>query len=371
MSEEWVTATLGEAADVLMGQSPPGESYNTSGIGLPFIQGSAEFGVDTPTPVKWCSQPAKVAEIGDLMVSVRAPVGDSNFADQRTAIGRGLAIVRGKPDALTGYLRLVVQNETANLVSASGSGMFSSITAANLRGFKVLLPPLPVQRRIVDLMSHLDAHIANLHAERAAVDRLMVSTAEGWGHCSPDTSVPLGSVALMYQPKTLAKADLTALGAHPVFGANGLIGYHDEFNHSESQVAVTCRGATCGRVNWTPPLCWITGNAMVVSPLDESTLDQRYLFWALQFMTNISSSISGSAQPQITRTSLSPVCIPLPELSEQKALAQTLDSIAGQVDALGLEIDQANDLRSTLLSVLLSGTLSLPTEYDTILEQVA
>lgn len=171
MSEEWHKTTLGEAADVFMGQSPPGRTYNTSGVGLPFLQGSAEFGTQTPSPVKWCSQPTRIAETGDLLVSVRAPVGDTNFADQRIAYGRGLAVVRGRDGTLTEFLRLVIQQGTADLLSRSGGGMFSSITAANLRGYEIALPSVPVQRRIVDLMEHLDTHLANLETELATFDQ--------------------------------------------------------------------------------------------------------------------------------------------------------------------------------------------------------
>lgn len=162
MSDQWVERALSDVSDVFMGQSPPGDSYNTVAQGLPFMQGSAEFGVRNPNPIKWCSSPTKIAEPGDLLVSVRAPVGDTNFADQHIAIGRGLAIIRANPNTLNEYLRLVIQTQSSALLASSGGGMFSSITSANLRSFRFLLPPLPVQRRIVDLMAHLDRVIVDL-----------------------------------------------------------------------------------------------------------------------------------------------------------------------------------------------------------------
>ena len=176
MSDEWVATTLDQAADVVMGSSPPGDTYNESGIGLPFLQGSAEFGEHFPSPVKWCSAPVKVACTGDLLVSVRAPVGDTNFAKGQTAIGRGLAKISSNGKALPAFLRLVVQFSTAELLSRSGTGMFTSITSRELKGFPFALPPLATQRRIVAVIDSIDKQIAALDAERNAalvVDRAL------------------------------------------------------------------------------------------------------------------------------------------------------------------------------------------------------
>ena len=96
----WEVVRLETLAEVVMGQSPPGDTvvdfegdHGDDG-GLPFIQGNAEFGLRSPAPAKWCVRPLKVAEPGDLLISVRAPVGHTNRADQQLAIGRGLAAVR-------------------------------------------------------------------------------------------------------------------------------------------------------------------------------------------------------------------------------------------------------------------------------------
>jgi type I restriction enzyme S subunit len=158
--EGWVETTLDGIAQVVMGQSPDGKSYNQEGKGLPFMQGSAEFGEHNPVPEKWCSDPKKIAEPGDLLLSVRAPVGDTNFADQRIAVGRGLSIIRANKESLTEFIRLVIQLNVAELIASSGSGMFASITGKNLKEFKVNLPPLPEQKRIVEIINTIDEVIA-------------------------------------------------------------------------------------------------------------------------------------------------------------------------------------------------------------------
>ena len=76
----------------------------------------------------------------------------------------------------------------------------------------------------------------------------------------------LGDVCEMYQPKTISVKDMMPEGEYPVFGANGIIGRFNKFNHEEPQLLITCRGATCGSVNISEPKSWVTGNAMVVKP---------------------------------------------------------------------------------------------------------
>ena len=89
------TVPLGQVATVIAGQSPPGHSYNDTGEGVPFYQGKTEFGeLFIDGPKKWTTEPRKFADEGDILMSVRAPVGPVNLAPQKLCIGRGLAAIR-------------------------------------------------------------------------------------------------------------------------------------------------------------------------------------------------------------------------------------------------------------------------------------
>jgi len=92
--EGWKTSTVGTHFRLTMGQSPPGSTYNETGEGLPFYQGRTDFGFRFPTHRVFCSKPTRVAERGDTLVSVRAPVGDVNMAFEGCAVGRGVAAIR-------------------------------------------------------------------------------------------------------------------------------------------------------------------------------------------------------------------------------------------------------------------------------------
>ncbi|MDD3887751.1 MAG: N-6 DNA methylase [Patescibacteria group bacterium] len=142
--------------------------------------------------------------------------------------------------------------------------------------------------------------------------------------------VELGEVCEMYQPKTITSKEIKSEGKYKVFGANGVIGYYDKYNHEDSEVLITCRGATCGTLNLSEPNSWITGNAMVIKPKDDR-LSKQFLFYILK-QSNFKSVISGSAQPQITRTSLSPLEIPLPPIEIQKEIVEQIEVKQNAID---------------------------------------
>ena len=85
--------SLKDLCNINMGQSPPSETYNKNGEGLPFFQGNADFGKKFPNPKIYCGNPIKIAEKNDILISVRAPIGAINFANEKSCIGRGLAAI--------------------------------------------------------------------------------------------------------------------------------------------------------------------------------------------------------------------------------------------------------------------------------------
>lgn len=115
--------SLADCADIFMGQSPPGETYNREGDGLPFFQGKSEFGLVNPTVRQWCSSPTRIAEPGDVLLCVRAPVGPTNVADKKCAIGRGLAAIRPIPNRSTTeflfYSLRAIEKEVAKIAQGS------------------------------------------------------------------------------------------------------------------------------------------------------------------------------------------------------------------------------------------------------------
>ncbi|MBD2513852.1 restriction endonuclease subunit S [Nostoc sp. FACHB-973] len=153
--DSWVTTLLSEIAFIKMGQSPDSRSYNKKGDGLPFFQGKAEFGKLFPKVQKWCTEPKKIAETGDILLSVRAPVGPTNVAAEPCCIGRGLAAIQAYTPLNKKYLLYYFQNIESWLIQQGTGSTFAAINSDFIRGLEVPIAPLNEQTRIADKLDAL------------------------------------------------------------------------------------------------------------------------------------------------------------------------------------------------------------------------
>ncbi|MBI3490581.1 MAG: restriction endonuclease subunit S [Acidobacteria bacterium] len=145
----WTRTRLDAVCEVVLGQSPPGRSYNVDGEGLPFFQGKAEFGDYYPTPVKWCSAPTKLAEPEDVLISVRAPVGPTNICPSRACIGRGLAAIRPRDGMPSRYVLYALRASVARLREMATGTTFEAVSGSELRSHIIAVAPLDEQNWIV------------------------------------------------------------------------------------------------------------------------------------------------------------------------------------------------------------------------------
>ncbi len=171
---------LGEVAIIIAGQSPPGSTYNEAGLGVPFFQGKADFGDLHPVARRWCTAPKKMAEMGDILISVRAPVGPTNIAKERCCIGRGLSAIR--PDEtvmLRDFVHWSIRHGEPDLVAKGQGSTFTAIRQKDLKSLLVPVFPLQEQRRIVakieELMGLCDQMKASLNVSTGARTRLFSS----------------------------------------------------------------------------------------------------------------------------------------------------------------------------------------------------
>jgi type I restriction enzyme, S subunit len=169
LPEGWIRTKLPDIAHVNMGQSPPGITYNTVGDGLPFFQGKADFGPMHPTPRVWCTAPSKFALPGDVLISVRAPVGPTNVADRRCAIGRGLAAITPAGGIPTRFILYLLRLKERELAEQGSGSTFTAISRDHLNEVEVDLPPLLEQRRIVE---QVDSALERVDLSRARLTRV-------------------------------------------------------------------------------------------------------------------------------------------------------------------------------------------------------
>lgn len=160
--------------------------------------------------------------------------------------------------------------------------------------------------------------------------------------------VKLESICKMYQPKIITAKEIQETGNYKVYGANGVIGFYNKYNHKDSEVAMTCRGATCGTINYTEPLSWITGNAMIITPLESNLILKKFLVYILP-LSNIKNIITGSAQPQITRSNLATLKIPLPPLEIQKQIVAECEKVEEQYNTIRMSIQEYQNLIKAIL----------------------
>jgi type I restriction enzyme S subunit len=164
----WTWQTLEQTCEIVLGQSPPSSAYNTRGVGLPFYQGKAEFGELYPTPTRWCMEPVRVAQAGDVLISVRAPVGPTNLCRQESCIGRGLAALRPRGGMSGRYCLYYLRHIEPGWAARATGTTFAAISGKVLKSTRIPLAPLPEQRRIVAV---IEGHFARLDAGLAALGR--------------------------------------------------------------------------------------------------------------------------------------------------------------------------------------------------------
>ena len=206
-----------------------------------------------------------------------------------------------------------------------------SINSKNFSECYVGIPSKDEQQKIADLLRLIEERIAT---QNKIIDKLQTLIKGIRHNIFKDIQgevLALGNIADVYQPQTISSSDLTTDG-YWVYGANGIIGKYKEYNHETEQICITCRGNTCGTVNYTQPKVWITGNSMVINTdKHQQQVNKRYLFHYLSSY-NFNSIVSGSGQPQIVRTPLEKIKVTLPSIEKQVQIAHGIDLILTKIE---------------------------------------
>ena len=167
---------LGSICELVMGQSPSSDTYNADGEGLPFYQGNADFGEKTPIPHVWCTEPKKVAEKGDILISVRAPIGAINIARERCCIGRGVAAIRPMHDFVSADFLMHQLLASRKKLELMGTGStFKAVGKKALNGFAISIYPKGDQDKIADQLDCIIQQIKAAETQVTQLDQLVKS----------------------------------------------------------------------------------------------------------------------------------------------------------------------------------------------------
>ncbi|EKU10407.1 restriction endonuclease subunit S [Campylobacter showae] len=249
-----------------------------------------------------------------------------------------------------------IQNE---ILKRAGSSTIPDLNHGDFLSIKISIPPLDEQEKIAEILSTWDEAInltinlieSKKQFKKALMQNLLTAKIRFPEFQDEWLIVKLEEVSEIYQPQTISQSELTDSG-FDVYGANGIIGKYSRYNHEFEQVVITCRGNTCGAVNFTKPKSWITGNAMVIN-LDNSTKAIKTFIYYLLSNTNFQYLISGSGQPQIT-SNIRYHKIKLPNLDEQQKIAEVLTACDDEINLLNLKLENLKKQKQGLMQKLLS-----------------
>jgi restriction endonuclease S subunit len=229
------------------------------------------------------------------------------------------------------------------------------------------LPSLLEQKRIVDVVESVDAYVAALgqQIQRAQTVRhvvlreLMLAGEENW------TEAALGDISAIVPGKYLPKSEYKDDGDFFVYGSNSVMGRYSKHLIDAPHIVMAAIGAYAGAVRYSPHPSWINNNAFGLLP-GPSVLPGFLYLW-LDLMLDLSTIVAGSGQPYVQRPALKSVKLALPPLSEQLRIIGTASEIDAFIHSTEQAVNSAANLRSALLSDLLSGAHKIPESYDRLL----
>ena len=382
---------LKDIATIIAGQSPDSKYYNLNGEGIPFFQGKADFGEIYPNIRVFCTNPTKIAEKDDILLSVRAPVGPTNLSPGKVCIGRGLTAIRPNNEVGLKYLLYYFRHFEAQLNQKGTGTTFKAITQNIIKNLDVPVPPLPEQERIVarieELFSELDKAVETLNTTKqqlAVYRQAVISTS--FPELTSSNSVRLDEIAEisggitkgrnLSQQKTITLPYLRVANVQ-----NGYLDLSqmkdievklnevDKYLLQEGDVLYTEGGDRdkLGRGTvWKNeiPRCVHQNHVFKARLNQERALPQYVAYWSMSvyardyFFKKGKQSVNLAS---INKTVLSALILPIPSLEKQASIINNIESRLSVCDQIEKTIEQslqqAEALRQSILKQAFEGRL--------------
>ena len=397
---DWTVAPLKTLASIVAGQSPSNDDVVDEGS-LPFLQGKAEFGSQHPYPVHYCDRPKKVANEGSILMSVRAPVGEINVADQAYGIGRGLCAIESKTiDSI--FLRYALSVSDSVLKAFATGSTFEAVTAGQIGNLPVVVPNSELDSVIAD---YLDARTAEIDALVADCERevgrlreyrkAVISEAVTKGldpHAPTKDSgvewigeIPEGwlvrpSKTLFAEAKELRHSDDEQCAATQKYGIIPQARYIaienqrmvvadknlDAWKHVEPGDFVISLRSFQGGLELSEITGCVTWHYIVLKGNDLVEAGYfKYLFKTTKYIESLQRTCTYIRDGQDLRYSnFVQVPLPLPSREEQVAIGVYLDAKTAEIDALieakQTMADKLREYRKSLISEAVTGKFKVP-----------
>jgi restriction endonuclease S subunit len=380
MRDGWKETTLGAHIKIVMGQAPPGKDCNKDGVGVPFVK-AGEFTDGFPLVREWTTNPLKFSKLGDTLICVVGATCGKLSKGIDCAIGRSVAALQPLETLDGGFLWNFMARKVQEMRDGSRGSAQGVITKDDLADLPLGLPPLEEQKRIVDVVSSVDAYIDALQqqadsartARNAVLHELLTTGGDDW------TETTLKTVLLPVLTRARDKLEYEVLS---VTERRGIIPQTEVFNHRIATDDISnYKVLQPGDIAFNPYLLWCgavgqwKGNYEgVVSPVYEcfrvrETDSPRFvgLIFESGVLTPYFDSTAIGSIVRRRRTTL-PVFyeapIIRPPLDEQKRIVEIVSSMDEVIQSTQQAVVDAKSLRSGLLSDLLSGEHEIPASYD-------
>ena len=336
--------SLTDLCDLIMGQSPDSSSCNKNGNGIPFYQGNADFGEINPTPKNWCTEPKKTARLNDILISVRAPIGDLNIANEDCCIGRGVAALRIKNNTCNkDYLFLFLESKSTYLQDRGTGSTFKAINKGVLEELKVKCPEIDQQAHIADEILNIKKAIKCKNKELLCLNEAIQSE---FVEMFSDLDCKIKTIeqtCTMKSGTTFSKNEENDSGEIFYIKVSGMnLPENDKYIKTSlsfvsrkvagktiipaNSIIFPKRGGAIGtnKKRITEQEICIDLNTMAVTPSNE--LNIQYLYQYFQNL-DMGKLYNGSTVPQINNKDIGPLKIKVPPLELQQQFAAFVEQI--------------------------------------------
>lgn len=391
LPKNWCECKLEDCVEIILGQSPKSETYNDKEEGIPFFQGKADFGTIYPNVRFYCNKPSKIAKNGDILLSIRAPVGAVNISNLNCCIGRGLAALRGKGNIQNNFVYFLIKAYEIILHQQSTGTTFDAITGNALKNINIILPPIEEQGRIVEkieeLFSDIDNGIKDLKTAQAQIKQyrqsVLKSAFEGklyktseWKEVKLEDVCSKITDGSHFSPKS--KID----GLYPYITVkdvkNDIIDFanskridKDEYDllvksgcKPQLNDVLFSKDGTVGKV----VLIKYNKEFVVLSSLaiirPKQIIESKFLYYILkspQFLIEATNKKVGVAIRRIILATLKKISVPLPTIPEQQQIVAEIEkrfAVADEMEkAVNDSLLQAEKLKQSILKQAFAGKL--------------
>lgn len=363
-----------------MGQAPKGTSYNTTGEGHPLIAGAGDFGEVSPQPKKYTTEPTRLSRVDDIILCIRATIGDRNWSDSIYCLGRGVAGLRANPDQLDQkYLWHWLGSTTPQLRSKGRGATFLQVNRADISSMQIPLPPLPKQRRIAAILDQADALRAKRRQAIAKLDALLqsvflemfgdpVTNPKGWSTtlvgdafsafvggknvaCPDSGSSPFRILKVSAVTKKVFLPDESKLAPDDFAPDAEHIVQPGDLLFSRANTAALV--AATAYVWETPPNLVLPDKIWRMVLRDESQMSPLFawgLFKNTEFRNEISKRSSGTSgsMKNISKAKLAQMKMPLPPFNLQMQFAEFSQRLYQQQRCVENQQTQLDNLQATI-----------------------